>query len=449
MQGNWVDIYDLLLTPIYVGLIILYAIYVRNKNISKKPYYKYYVPAVICKLIGAVGVCLVYTYYYTYGGDATNYFLAAKGYVNVLYELDFEMFWNMINFRTNNIYLAGYGKYQGVEIYFSPNDYYALFTVVLTIPFCLLGAKSFLATACLLAVFSFRGLWLLYEVFVEEFPQYHKLFAYAIFFIPSVFFWGSGILKDTYTLSAIGFFTYAVYMFLIRRKRKIKYILVMVTAALIMIFIKPYIFFAILPGSLTWVFFARIAKLRNPLFRVLALPLMLIVLSGLIIYSMQLLSEYLGEYSMDNVLNKAVKTQQDLIRSEQYGNNNFDIGKFDATIGGIASKIPVAINLALFRPYIWDARNPVMFLSGLENLIMLGFSIYIILKVKTGVLIKSIFSHPLLIFSLLFALFFAFAVGLTTANYGALVRLKIPCIPFYSCALIILFILNKSSFSRR
>ncbi len=223
----------------------------------------------------------------------------------------------------------------------------------------------------------------------------------------------------------------------------------MVTAALIMIFIKPYIFFAILPGSLTWVFFARIAKLRNPLFRVLALPLMLIVLSGLIIYSMQLLSEYLGEYSMDNVLNKAVKTQQDLIRSEQYGNNNFDIGKFDATIGGIASKIPVAINLALFRPYIWDARNPVMFLSGLENLIMLGFSIYIILKVKTGVLIKSIFSHPLLIFSLLFALFFAFAVGLTTANYGALVRLKIPCIPFYSCALIILFILNKSSFSRR
>jgi hypothetical protein len=169
----------------------------------------------------------------------------------------------------------------------------------------------------------------------------------------------------------------------------------------------------------------------------------------LIVFTMQFFGEYLGEYSLDNVLNKAVKTQQDLIRGEQYGSNYYNIGEFEASFTGLISKIPAALNMALFRPYIWDAQNPVMVLSGLENLFVLVFSVFILLKVKFLTLLRSLVSHPLLIFSLLFALFFAFSVGLTTANYGALVRLKIPGIPFYLCALFILFHLNKLRLWRR
>lgn len=44
---------------------------------------------------------------------------------------------------------------------------------------------------------------------------------------------------------------------------------------------------------------------------------------------------------------------------------------------------------------------------------------------------KNIGQSPLLLFSLIFALFFAFSVGLTTSNFGSLVRYKIPCEPFY------------------
>ena len=449
MYGNWLDIYDLVLTPIYVFLIILHAIYVKNKRIAKHPYYKYFVPAVVCKLIGGISLCLIYTFYYTYGGDVTNYYITSKAYVNVLYELDFEMFWDMVNFRTNDIYSVLYGKYADTDIGFSNADYYALFTSVLTVPFCLLGSKSFVATTCLLAYFSFSGLWRLYLVFIDQFPTMQREFAIAIFFIPSVFFWGSGLLKDTYTLSAIGFLTFSVYKYFIVHERKVKHLLIIAAASLIMIFIKPYIFFAILPGSLVYIFFSRISKIRNPILKAMALPVMLVSLVALILFSMQLFADYLGEYKLDSVLNKAVKTQQDLIRTEQYGGNNFDIGKFEPTIAGISSKIPVAINLTLFRPYIWSASNPVMVLSGLENLFMLGFSIYILIKVKINVLLKSLLSHPLLIFSFLFALFFAFAVGLTTANYGALVRLKIPCIPFYLSSLYMLYALNLSSFKRR
>ncbi len=423
----------------------MHAFYVKNKNIRKHGYYKYLIPATLFKLLGAISLCIVYTFYYKEGGDATNYFLSSKTFVNVLFELDFPVLWKMLMFRSNNIFDAGFHIYDTYGILFANTDYYALFTVVITAPFCLLGCQSFVCTTMLVSYFSLSGLMKLYKVFVEEFPDLQREFAISIFFIPSVFFWGSGLLKDTYTLSALGFFTFGVYNYFIKKRRKKHYLVILLLAAIGIISIKPYIFFAIMPGSLVWIFFNKITNIRNPLARAMVLPIMLIFLFGTLLLSMQYLADYLGEYSLDKVLDKAVKTQQDLIRGEEYGNNNFDIGKFDATVSGIALKIPVAINLALFRPYIWDARNPVMFLSGIENLFILGFTLYIIFSIKTKILLKSMVGNPTFIFSFLFALFFAFSVGLTTANYGALVRLKIPCIPFYTASLFILYHINKAN----
>ncbi len=442
-----IDIFDLLLAPFYVGLVLIVANYIRMKkmHLEKKAHWKYMMPALICKLIGAISLCIIYTYYYKDGGDVTNYFTSTRMFVNVLLNGHFEKFFRMLDYRNNNIhYILASGNVYGYFM-FNPRDYYAIFTVMLTIPFCLLGLKSFVATAILLAAVSFIGMWKLYEVFIEQFPHLTRQFAITFFFIPSVFFWGSGILKDTYTLSAIGFFVYGIYRFQIQKKRKIKFLLMILGASFVFIYIKPYFLFAMLPGTLLWIFFNRIQRIGNAFFRLATVPFLLVLLFVIVTSVFQGLSEYLGEYSLDNVLQKAVKTQQDLVRN-QYGNNSYDIGKFEPTVGGVLSKTPAALNLALFRPYLWDARNPVMLLSALENLFMLGFSIYMLLKVRFSILLTSLQSHPLLLFSFLFALVFAFSVGLTTANYGALARLKIPCIPFYVASLFILYDLNKEKF---
>jgi len=354
----------------------------------------------------------------------------------------------MLDYKENNIWaILSYSNSYGYFL-FAPTDYYALFTVSITIPFCLLAFKSFIATTILLSSFSFIGLWKLYEVFIDQFPTLKRQFAISIFFIPSVFFWGSGILKDTYTLSSIGFFIFGLYNFQILKKRKVKYFLMILISAIVFINIKPYYLFALLPGSLLWIFFNRIQRISNQFLKVTIIPFVLVVLFAAVILIFNNFGSYLGEYSLDKILSKAVKTQQDLVRSA-YGSNSYNIGEFDASIGSIITKVPAALNLALFRPYIWDARNPVMVLSGLENLFMLGFSIYIVIRVKFSILLRSLFSHPLLIFSFLFSLFFAFSVGVTTFNYGALARLKIPCIPFYLSSLFILYSLNKESFKRK
>lgn len=442
-MAEWIDIFDLLLPPFYFIAIYLIALLIKNRKlrIQGNDHYIYFIPALLCKMIGGISLCLIYTFYYKIGGDVTNYFLTAQTFVNVLFDGNFSLFFDMLDFHNNNIHLTGILSKDYGQVHFRHTDYYALFTTVLCIPTVIIGCKSFIASTLVLSFISFLGLWKLYEVFVFHFPNMIKQFAIAIFFIPSVFFWGSGLLKDTYAIFSIGIFTYSVFKFAIQKNRNLKYLLLLLTSSLLLIFIKPYILAALMPGSLIWINFSRIQNIKSPILKTLSIPLLLIILMASITAAFTFLGQYLGDYSLDNVLDKAVKTQKDLVR-EQYGTNFYDIGSFDPSMAGILSKAPAAINMALFRPYLWNASNPVMLLSGLENLFTLGFTIFIIIRIKFKALFKSLFSHPLLVFSLLFSLFFAFSVGLTTANYGALVRLKIPLVPFYISALFMLYEFN-------
>jgi hypothetical protein len=442
---DWIDIFDIILPPFYILIIVLVAFIIKNKKQLNggNSHYNFLIPALLLKIFGGISLCLIYTFYYNIGGDVTNYYLSAKTYVNVLYDGNFDLFLEMLQFKKNNIHLTGLISKDYGQIQFRHNDYYALFTVIIMIPPVILGCKSFIASTIITASISFIGLWKLYKVFVAHFPHMAKQLAIAIFYIPSVFFWGSGLLKDTYCMFAIGIYSYSVYQFLILRNRSIKHLSILALSSFLLIMIKPYILFALLPGTLIWVNFSRIQNIKSPIIKTLSIPIIIIVFTSIIIVVFSVLDNYLGEYSMDNVLNKAVKTQKDLVR-EQYGNNFYDIGPFNASVSGIISKFPSALNMAMFRPFIWDARNPVMVLSGLENLFTLVFSIYIIIKLKLKTLFKSLFSHPLLVFSLLFSIFFAFSVGLTTANYGALVRLKIPFVPFYIASLFIIYDMNRN-----
>ncbi len=112
--------------------------------------------------------------------------------------------------------------------------------------------------------------------------------------------------------------------------------------------------------------------------------------------------------------------------------------------------MPLAINAALFRPYITEARNVMMMVSGLENLFILLFTLYVLYKVKIIGIFKYFNKNSLLTFSLIFSLFFAFAVGISTSNFGSLVRYRIPLLPFYVSSLIIIrYLYEKEKTEKR
>jgi hypothetical protein len=317
-------------------------------------------------------------------------------------------------------------------------DPYAFWVDRLVWPLCLISFHSFIATTMLLSFVCYQAIWRLFQTLVYEFPNLQRQMAIAMFFIPSVVFWGSGILKDSLTFAAVALFISSFHTFLKLKKQVIKNIVYMVFASFILLKIKPYIFFALLPGTSVWVAGLYLSKIQNKLVKASIAPMFLVVsiIAGYLVLGA--IGNSLGDYRLENVLTKAVTTQQDL-KQDYYGGSSFDIGDFDPTIGGILSKAPLAINAALFRPYLWEGYNPGMLASGIENFIILILTIYLLLRIKVFNIFRLMFRHHFLFLSVTFSLFFAFSVGLTTSNFGSLVRYKIPAMPLYVASLYIIF----------
>jgi hypothetical protein len=425
---------DLLLAPLYIFFAWIIANIIGNKNVYTNPEYKYFTQGLMVKIAGAIGLGLVYAYYYG-GGDTFNYYETARAYVNLFLKNREAFFEGWLSPSETYDYYQ-FDDTTGYPVYFH-RDANAFFVVRLLIPILALSFNSYFACCVLMACISYTGIWKLYQTFLKQFPTLKKEFAIAILFIPSCVFWGSGLMKDSFTLSAVGWYTYAFYNFFIARRRKIMHVIEMLIAATILVAIKPYIFFALLPGSIIWLSNQWITKISNKTFRLVLGPAFLAIGISIAYLGLTQMGDFLGIYRVETVLERASVVQKDM-KAEYYGGNAFDIGDFDADIGSVFSKAPIAIFSGIFRPGIWDVKNVVMFISSLENTYLLLLAVFLLIRLKFLGFFSLIWKNPMLLFSMLFSLFFAFSVGLTVANFGSLVRLRIPELPFFVSGLFIL-----------
>jgi hypothetical protein len=427
------SIVDIILTPFYILGAYAYGYYITKKNIRTNPEYDYFTKGLMIRIFGAVALGLIYFFYYS-GGDTTNYFQTSSAYANLIFT-DTEDFWIGWLGDAKHNYLS-FDDSTGYPVY-TPKDHHSFFVVRLLIPLVTLGCHSYFSTAVLVACVTYGGMWRLYQTFLIEFPNLKREFAIACLFIPSCVFWGSGLMKDSFTLSAVGWFTFAFYHFFIKKQRSLSYGLYLFIAGFIIIAIKPYIFFALLPGSILWLSNNIVKKINHSFIRFLATPVILAIGAFTGYFALAKMGDNLGQYQLDTVLDKAVITQKDM-KAEYYGGKTYDIGEFDASIGGIASKAPIAIFSGIFRPGIWDVKNPVMLISSLENSYLLILTVFLLLKLKIVGFFSLIRKNPMLLFCMLFSLFFAFSVGLTVANFGSLVRLRLPELPFFVAGIFML-----------
>jgi hypothetical protein len=258
-------------------------------------------------------------------------------------------------------------------------------------------------------------------------------------------FWGSGILKDTLTLMGACWFTFSFYKVFIKREKMLINLITMVLSAWLILQMKPYIFIALVPGALIWFSFDKIQSITSPVVKFFVAPVLIATILGIGGLALSSISESFGQYSsVDKIVDKAIVTQKDL-KMEYNKGNTFDIGEFDGSAGSIGRKFPIATFAGLFFPQLWQVKNPVMLLAAIENTVILTLTLLLLFKVGPRVVYNQIKKEPLLTFSLVFSVFFAFSVGLTTANFGALVRYKIPAVPFYLSTILILYQRNKEN----
>lgn len=426
------DPVELVAYPTILILILIWAWRKGKQRSLTEPDYKYFFIGVLAKILGASAFCAVYTYYYK-GGDTIAYYESARAYVNLLFE-DPTSFWtaythgaveeNMYLFKSTTGYPWGY-------MFMDPKT--NLLIRVIT-PFVLLGMNGYLLSSIFFSLACFAGTWKLYRLFCNYYPDYRKYLAITILLFPSAVFWGSGMLKDTLTFSSVCWLVVGFESFFIRKKRSISNILILVFSFLLLLLIKPYFIIAVIPGCIIWNFYDRILKIKNTLIRVSAIPFILVFSSVL---GYVVLVNAIG-FSIDSLLEEAVVKQADLKR-EEYNGNSFDIGTYEPTLQGASTVAVPAMVAGLFRPFLWEAKNVVMIFSGMENFFVLVLLILVLFRVRVIGFFSLVFRHPIVMFCLFYTLIFSLIVGLSTSNFGALVRFKIAFLPFFTSALLIMF----------
>lgn len=424
------------LSVVYLVFIYLYFARRKNQMMLRAPEYRYYLWGLMAKIAGGVVFSLIYFYYYP-GGDTTGYFYASVAMRNMAFENFSEYFTQMMGDNSERAWLAYSGQTSRPYrfLFFDDRTFVVLRVVSI---FAIFTFKSYLITTLLIASMSFFGVWAAFRTFVSYFPQMHRELAVGFLFVPSTIFWGSGILKDTFTFSAVCMYVHCVdEIFFQRRKVGLK-VFYLVLASLTMILIKPYIFMVLFPISLLWIFYFRVTRLRNMLIKFVVLPVAIGSVMVLSLATLSWMGDKLDKFALDVALDNIIIVQADLSNEEAYGANSFDVGTIDDSWSGVLAKFPVATNAALFRPYLWEAKNVMMALSGLENLWFLLLAIGALVRAGPIFAMRVVINNPMVLMSLLFAVMFAFIVGITTPNFGALVRFRIPMVPLFIASLSIL-----------
>lgn len=297
----------------------------------------------------------------------------------------------------------------------------------------LLAFNSYFGAAVIFAFLSFTGVWALYRTFLSFFPAIPGQLALAVLFIPSVFFWGSGILKDTVVLGCLGWLTYTVFQVFIKGNWSLSKILFMVISFWLVMVLKGYVLLAFAPALAFLILATYKSRITSDFLRIIVTPLLLVVtvaVAGLIITQM---SDSLGKYSLENMERTASATQNWHHMANTEG-AVYSLAMEDFSLGSLVTTFPAAVNVTFFRPYLWEAGGAVGMMSALESFLLLLFFITILLKVRVIGIVRYM-NHPFIQFALVFALIFGFAVGLTSYNFGALARYKIQAMPFFVGAL--------------
>ncbi|MEQ8925925.1 MAG: hypothetical protein RLO81_08940 [Fulvivirga sp.] len=422
---------DLFITPIYI-LLLSFLAYMVRPFVTTPETRRYFLPALWVRFFGAIMLGVIYQFYYG-GGDTFNYWEHGSRWI---WEAFWDDLWDGIRLLTTSggtHFPETFEYSQHIWYYRDPNSY---FIVRLAAFIDLFTFHTYSATALFFAAFSFSGLWAMFSAVATKYPTNVKWLALGILFFPSVVFWGSGILKDTITLGALGWLTWGLVQMIEFRNRAWNLWIVLIVSFWLIVSIKVYIVICYIPMIFIWSYWKRILAIKNGILKFSIAPILFFIFGSIGYLIMIQIGESNSKYSLDNIAERAAITAFDIRYgwgARTGGEGGYDLGELDGSWSSMLRLFPQAVNVSLFRPYLWEVRNPLMLLASFESFLILAITLYFLL-ISRGFF--KISSDPFLLFCFLFALLFSFAVGVSTANFGTLMRYKIPLVPFYMMCLI-------------
>lgn len=425
---------DFLLLPLY--LILLYVVVKwRSKKYAGTSLKKYLFPAFIIHFAGSVLHSIVVQYYYGFG-DAFVYFEGGEFIKKSIFNSG--EFLNV--FFLEGAELENLPSASDLQPYAKGSLYTisSLTAMRFSAFFSLFTFSHYLINAIFCGFLSFIGIWKLFVVFNDILKkESEKYLAIAMIYTPTIWFWGSGMGKDSISLGLLGIMVSSIYWLFKNKKGRFINFIIIILSAVLLLGIKSAVV-SITAASLGGYLIINIfQKTKNVILKFLIVLFFLLgiaVFFNIVLNTIEIGLEETRKMVEQNIKNYSMEVEN--------SGGGFTAPNFNTTPAGIAVAIPNTVFSTLYRPFLWESKKIIMLFSALESFLMLIGFVYVIFKTGLIKSLRSIFRSPAVVFCFIFCTLMAMVVGFTTFNFGTMVRYRLPLLPFY--IFILIFIYNQS-----
>ncbi len=387
----------------------------------------------LLKVAAGFSLLFVYTFYYTdrSTSDIYKYFDHAKIMYNALFTNSLDYFKMLFGVMNDNAYFTE-TYYQHMPQWFrsfDSNIFSDSHAIIRFNAFIMLFSFGNISVhVVVMAFLSFIGSTALYKFFIRHSKKSKMGLLFSIFLVPSVLFWGSGLMKEGLIFFALGILIYEVDK--IPYKLNVFRIFWILFAVFLLMHTKIFVLLMIIPLLIAHKNIQNISKQKISLIFLLVVSLFITI--GYFSF------KQLGNLDVFKML---AQKQNDFIVLAQMENAGSLINntKLEPSFISVISNLPKALFNGACRP-IPMMDNSIIYLPNIfENFLILIGLIFCFLF--PNCINKS--EKSLLNISLWFVFGVIILTGLTTPILGAIVRYKTIALPFLFSIFVIAVDKNK------
>lgn len=485
----------MILSCIYILIfctLICFLPFFRNNSIKRRAF----ISVFLLKITAGFFLTWIYTHYYPdrKTADIYKYFDDSKVIFSAAQNHHYVDYLKMISGIGNDNDYFNETYYSKMNHWFKHYDFGTYnddHTIIRFNAFAMLFSfQNFNVHTIFMCFICFLGLTALFKTFATYFIGKEKLLFASLFLIPSVVFWSSGVLKEGILLFALGFLFYSFFHIFVFKKHVLLNVICLILASLLILINKNYLLLAVAPALLCFYAVNKFNITRPLLFY-----------SGFYIVAFFVGLLFSNYFLEDNVLETFSLKQRDFINVSKGGvfiqndsyfvridpdkkifldtlsKNNFkikpgstymywtnenlndtiytknstdtasyhlvwdlpiagstiNISRLEPTIFSLIKTAPDALYNSLCKPSLLSAKSFLERFSALENAFILTILIICVWLKKHS------YDRNLFALCLFICLVILLLIGYTTPVAGAIVRYKVPIMPFLlMCGILII-----------
>jgi hypothetical protein len=389
----------------FIHIIILSGIFFWVRKKFPQPIFSL---ALFFKIVAGIGLGLLYQNYYA-TGDTWTFFTDATHAADMLRQhperfIDFFWFddWSSVGFPLGS---------SGLK---------PLFMVKWVTLFNLITGNNYWLTATYFSILSCMATWMLYHSVVQIFPSVRYDAACAILFMPSVVFWGSGVIKESLSLGALFCLTAVFLNWYQQRKISVWGFVGMLISFWLLWNLKYYWLAVWLSVTLPLVLVNRLSNQWTWITMHKSLVWFLLLLASIIVISF-----VHPNFSYNRILSVIVDNYEAYIRISEPA-DVIEYHNLKPTILSVILNAPWALMSSFFRPFIWEAGTVFQLLASLETSMLLALFAMALFRWKRWWPHVNELHVAIIFYTMLLGILLALA----TPNFGSLSRYRIGFTPF-------------------